>query len=399
MKYLQKILINKKIIIGLIITLSVIAALQSYLPGESYFEATGYNYTQYNNYKIFTHSYYHLINNQDIYQRFEAEHWDLFKYTPTFALFFGFFTLLPDWLGLIIWSLINSLVLVAAIYSLPNINTKYQTLILFIAVFELVTSLQNEQSNALITGLLVFSFVFLEKEKPMLATLVVILSVFIKLFGIVGFVIFIFYPKKLKLFLYALMWTLILLVLPLLVIDPDQYGNLLNSYIKMLGEDHSGSEGYSVMGWLSSWFSLNLNKFYIVLTGAVLLLLPLLKFNNFKDYYFRLLALCSVLIWVVIFNHKAESPTFIIAISGVAIWFIISPKNWINISLFVFAIIFSSLSTTDLFPRVVFNEFVHPYSLKAVPCIFIWFKILYDMFFFKETEYISGENGSLPDSP
>ena len=396
MKDLQKILINKKIIIGLIVVLSVIAALQSYLPGESYFEATGYNYTQYNNYEIFTHSYYHLVNNQDLYERYEAEHWDLFKYTPTFALFFGFFTLLPDWLGLIIWSLINSLVLVTAIYFLPKINTKSQTLILLIAVFELMTSLQNEQSNALITGLLLFSFIFLEKEKPFLATLMVILSVFIKLFGIVGFVIFIFYPKKLRMFLYSLLWTSILLLLPLFVIDINQYIKLINSFIKMLGEDHSGSYGYSVMGWLSSWFSLNFNKLYIVLTGAVLLLLPLVNIKYYKEYYFRLLALCSVLIWIVIFNHKAESPTFIIAISGAAIWFLISPKNWINISLFVFAMIFTSLSATDLFPRAVFNEFVHPYSLKAVPCIFIWFKIIYDMLFYEKTDYISDENTLLP---
>ncbi|MDR1417127.1 MAG: hypothetical protein LBJ57_06895, partial [Prevotellaceae bacterium] len=42
----------------------------------------------------------------------------------------------------------------------------------------------------------------------------------------------------------------------------------------------------------------------------------------------------KALIRMVIFNHKAESPTFVIAIAGVTLWFVHSKKSTLNIMLF-----------------------------------------------------------------
>jgi hypothetical protein len=89
--------------------------------------------------------------------------------------------------------------------------------------------------------------------------------------------------------------------------------------------------------------------------------------------------LASLLIWVVIFNHKAESPTFIIAMCGVSLWFFSVPFRWDNLVLFVMAFVFTSLSPTDIFPKYKRESFVIPYVLKAFPCILIWIKIQYEM--------------------
>ncbi len=148
----------------------------------------------------------------------------------------------------------------------------------------------------------------------------------------------------------------------------------------MLSNDHSSSYGFSVMGWINSWFALDLNKNVVVLMGAVLFLLPFALFSKYVNFTFKQLALCSVLIWIVIFNHKAESPTFIIAMTGVAIWFVTGKKNNIDNVLFGCALILTSLSPTVFFPKFLRDEYVFPYSLKALPCILIWLKILYDMF-------------------
>lgn len=84
--------------------------------------------------------------------------------------------------------------------------------------------------------------------------------------------------------------------------------------------------------------------------------------------------------WVVIFNHKAESPTYIIAMTGIAIWFVMSEKNKLNLILFASALILTSISSTDIFPRYLRNEFIRPYTIKALSCILIWLKIIYDLF-------------------
>lgn len=142
------------------------------------------------------------------------------------------------------------------------------------------------------------------------------------------------------------------------------------------------------MGWLHSWFALEINKNIVVLLGALVFLIPLLLFSKYKNYTFRSLTLASILIWIVIFNHKAESPTFIIAMTGVALWFVSSKKNTLNIALLFSAFILTSLSPTDIFPKFLREQYVLPYSLKALPCIFIWMNLIYDMLFL-EKEFIS----------
>jgi hypothetical protein len=151
----------------------------------------------------------------------------------------------------------------------------------------------------------------------------------------------------------------------------------------MLLSDHSASYGYSVMGWLNSWFGVELNKNIIVLSGVFIFLIPLVKFREYRQFTYKYLLLTSILIWIVIFNHKAESPTFIIAMTGVALWFTRSEKNIFNIILFIGAFVLTTLSPTDIFPRFLREEYVRPYTLKAVPCILIWAKIIYDMLVFK----------------
>lgn len=361
------------------------AALQSYFGSVGTVEYQGmvFPMTSYNNYVIFERSFFHLLDGEDLYKFFPAEHWDLFKYTPTFSLLFGFFAMFPTWLGMILWNLVNAFLLLYGVYLLSRETSLQKGLILIILLIELMTSMQNEQSNGLMAGLFVLGFALLENKKYFIATLCIVLSIYIKLFGIVAFSLFLLYPHKGKLTLYTVFWLVALFLLPLAFVDYDYYQGLFVSYLGLLTEDHAGSLGLSVMGWLSTWFHLDVNKNMVVLIGAIIFIVPLVKIKAYAAYDFRKLVLASVLIWVIIFNHRAESPTFVIAMAGVSIWFISSEKSWINKLLFILAFIFVSLSPTDIFPRFIRKEFVDPYVLKAVPCIFIWVKIIYDLIVFK----------------
>lgn len=360
------------------ILFALVASIQS-LIGTKTYQEDGVVYNRYNNYTIFEKSFEHLKNNQDLYILYPEEHWDLYKYTPSFSVFFGLFDILPDWLGLNLWNLLNAMLLLLAIYYLPNLSNYQKGLILVIILMELMTSLQNNQSNALIAGLIVLSFGLLERNKPFWATLCIVFSIFIKLFGIVGFSLFLIYPKKWKSALYALLWTGIFLILPLLFVDFEQNIKLYNSYLNLLITDFDASYGFSVMGWLHSWLSIEINKNMIVAIGVVIFMLPFYKIKMYKEFMFKYLIVSSILIWIVIFNHKAESSTFVVAMAGVTLWFVKSEKNILNIVLFVSAFIFTSLSPTDIFPKYLREEFVKPYILKAFPCMLIWFKIIYDM--------------------
>jgi hypothetical protein len=130
---------------------------------------------------------------------------------------------------------------------------------------------------------------------------------------------------------------------------------------------------------LKTWFHLDPPRSTVLLVGIALFCWPLMYVRRYRDFNFRLLVLCNVLVWVVIFNHKAESSTYVIAMCGVALWLLSQRTSGLNLALGALAFIFTSLSPTDLFPRSLKATLLVPYAVKAVPCILIWLKITYDL--------------------
>jgi len=337
-----------------------------------------------NNYRIFKHSFYHLLDSKDLYQSYPDEHNDLYKYSPTFAFTFGILAILPDVLGLTLWNILNALLLFIGIYYMPGISNKNKGWISLIVLLELIGSMQNEQSNALLAGLIILAFGLMERKKLFFATLCIVLSIYIKIFGIVAFALFLFYPHKLKFILYSAFWLMILFVLPLPFVGLKYLIASYNSWYYLLVTDHSVSYGVSVMGWLSSWFNFEINKLIIVIMGMIIFCIPLLRIKMYKTYIFRILMLSSILIWIIIFNHKAEPPSYIIAMSGIALWYVSMKKDVINSILLIMAFIMISILTTDIIPHDIRKQIVYQYVLKAFPAILIWFKIIYDMLVLKD---------------
>jgi hypothetical protein len=361
------------------VLISLVAAGQGLFGTHKVYVPGGLAYPDYNNYLIFRYSFFHLVQGKDIYQLFPADHYDLYKYSPTFALLFGFFAWLPDAPGLILWSLLNSLCLFAAILLLPGLDDKKKSWILLFCLLELLLSIQNAQSNGLMAGLIILSFALAERSKYFLSTLCLVLSVYIKIFGALAFVLYLFYPGKVKVIAYSIFWMVLMAVLPLAVIDSHQLVFLYHSWLNLLQGDHSASIGISLMGILQSWFSLDISKNGVVLAGLLLLFLPLVRIRHYKDYTFRLLMLASLLLWIVLFNHKAESPTFIIAMSGIGIWYFGQESQPLNLALLIGALFLVSLSVSDLVPHSIREHLVKPYRIKALIPLVIWCKLLYEL--------------------
>jgi hypothetical protein len=47
--------------------------------------------------------------------------------------------------------------------------------------------------------------------------------------------------------------------------------------------------------------------------------------------------------------------------------------------LFVFALILTSFSPSDIIPKFLKDNYIRPFALKALPCVLIWFVIIYEM--------------------
>jgi hypothetical protein len=126
------------------------------------------------------------------------------------------------------------------------------------------------------------------------------------------------------------------------------------------------------MGFVDIWFGLKLPNAWLQVAGVAVLLAPLVGRKRWSDFDWRLTYLSSVLMWVVVFNHKTESPTFVIAMFGVALWAVVEPPSPTRSIALALAFVLTSLSSTDVVPRYLRQEIVRPLAIKAIPIFVLW---------------------------
>ena len=375
MEKLSRLVKAKPLIIALWYGLSLFHVIKSVVLGHNHIH---------NNYFVFKYNFLHVINQQNLYAAYPANYFDLNHYGPVFAFVIAPFALLPDSVGVILWVVFNSWIVLKAIQLLPIKHEQY-LLILLLCAHEMMTSAANVQSNPLIAALIVLSFVFIKKEQDFWAALMIALGMFIKLYGVVGLAFFFFSNHKIKLIGSLIFWSVVLFVLPMVISSPafivqtykDWYADLVD---KNSHNVNSILVNISVMGMIHKMGAAQVSNLAVLLPGMLLFASSYLRFKAFKNVNYQLLILASTLIFPVIFSTGSESPTYVIAFIGVAIWYINTekPVSKLDMGLMIFAFILTSLSPSDIFPRYLKVNYVVPYALKALPCLLIWLKIIYE---------------------
>jgi hypothetical protein len=345
----------------------------------------GRRLTEYNNYVIFRCSWYHLLHGLNLYALYPAEHWDFYKYSPTFALFMGLIAWLPDVVGMALWNLLNVLALYAAIRLLP-FNNKVLCLLAWYVFNELLTCVSNCQSNGLMAALMIAAFACMEHRKVLWAALWLMVVAYIKVYGLIGCCLFLFYPGRLRAAAWCLLWAIALAALPLVVTPLHMLVWQYHNWATLMVADASAATGLSVNGLLQSWFGLMNAGRAVTVVGLLLFVLPFVRYRLYAHATYRLLILAMMLVWVIIFNHKAESPTYIIAVTGVGIWYFAMPWARWRTALLFFVLVFTSLSTTDFFPAYVRNHFMLPLRIKAFPCVVAWVAVMADVLLLSSPE-------------
>ena len=175
---------------------------------------------------------------------------------------------------------------------------------------------------------------------------------------------FLFYPNKLKFILWCAVFTVLTFLIPLCILyQKSIIFPAIQNWVKAVTEDASDkfiANSPSLIGINYTWLARPLNHFYIQLTGLILLFIPLYKtIKKETDTGFILLYLSFLMLFVVIFNHATESPTYIIATAGAAIWYAVSAKSTFNNILLILLIFGCILVPTDLYPAFIKNELLN----------------------------------------
>lgn len=338
-----------------------------------------------NNFIIFKQSFFHLQQQLNLYCIYPNEYWDHYYYSPTFAILVTPFALIPSLVAPFAWGLFDAGVLYFAIRKLP-IRSFYQNGVLLLSVNEMMNASGNLQSNGLIAGLIILSFIYLLKQKEHSATLSLLVGFFIKLYGIVGLAFFFFSKQKSKYILYLFLWTIILVLLPLSITSPefllqsykDWFASLsVKSNFDLTRDMYTNMVDVSIQGMIKRVFHLpTLNKFYFIIPGLILFASQYTKIKYFNHLVYQLYILCSVMLFLIIFNTGSESPTYIIGVVPICLWYVLQRKTTLVNTVFIIAIFFSSFSYSDLFTPWLRTNIMIPYALKVVGCFLIWVVIL-----------------------
>ncbi|MDX2130088.1 MAG: glycosyltransferase family 87 protein [Chloroherpetonaceae bacterium] len=395
-KALQLLLFPQWLIIAMVL-LCTLAAAQKVMLGDI------------NNYLIFKTSFEHLLAGKDLYLLHPEDHFDYYKYSPLFALLMAPFSLLPVALGASLWGALNAALPLWALHRLGNdydIETKKRSLLMLVLFLELLTSVQNMQSNGILLGMMIWGGfeIGLTREKQAASpgfisgTGILVLAAFIKPFAAAMGVIAILSRRLGGAVITGIIFFVGLFLLPLVILPWESLLTQYASWLNLLRWDNQESSGISFIGLMKTAFGFELNNTVVQAIAALILVIPfiyllfvlqketqqgkdneksentLVEKNGEWLREFQLLSIASVLVWVVIFNHKAESPTFVIALAGIylyALWSKMGVHDSLKKILIWGTFIMSTLSSTDLFPEPL-RVFWKENNLKVVPCLIGW---------------------------
>lgn len=371
---------REKTVLWLYLLISLIIGIQKYVGGPEKF----------NNFMIFRGGLGHLISHQNLYLEYPLEYFDLFLYHPSFCVYFIPFDTLPIPVSIVLWAMFCSSVLFFAIRSMP-ISYHCRLFFWWFILFELITSLHSLQTNPLIAALGLFTFVSLEKGKLKAAALFPVLAFCIKGYGVIFACLFLFYPGRRRYLHYFLIWAVILTLLPLPLTGLGYFLQVYRDWFALLLQDHAVNYGYSIMGLLKVW-SPGFNSdgvFLIQFIGLILFALTLSSYYLKERYHTqnqRMLLLAYVFLWVILFNHAAESSTFVVAVPGVVLFHIVHRESVRSLILVLVVFFFSVLAPSDVYPLSWRRGFFQPYLIKVIPCVIVWCVLQVQLLFDRENQ-------------
>ena len=340
-----------------------------------------------NNFAIFRWSFVHLVQGVDLYAPAPGQFDDQFKYSPTFALLFAPFTPWPFAIGLTLWNAANAGgVWYAVTRLLPPRQAAWA---LGLAFIEVLTTVQRAQSNALCAATIIMAFLWMRRGWQGRAAAAIALGAFVKIFPLAALA-FALWERRVARFAAIFAGVCVLFAAaPLAVTPPARLAEQYASWRAIEAQDardledacihcpqarYDGGGLYAgVMQQMRIWTGLPMPNWPVQLAGTLLLLLPLAtRWKDRADEDLRRRFLCSLLVYVVIFNHQSESPSFVIAMLGIAIWWAMSPRTWWRTAIVGLTVFVVSIGYSDAMPEWARQEVFTRYRLKTVPCAIAW---------------------------
>jgi len=342
-----------------------------------------------NDYAIFRASFWNLLANRDLYVlRLDQAH-DYFKYSPSFALLFAPFAVVPFVVGLFLWNVVNAL---AIFFSLRLLLPRDQwALAQALVSLSALRSIQSAQSNALVAALIITAFVLFERGWVWRAATAIALGTVTKLFPAVAIIFALPRPDRVRAVLATVLTIAALIALPLIVISPAGLAGQYASW-SALERTEAGLVGASAMALLRD-SGITWPAWPVQLAAcAIVLALLILRMRDWNDRSLRLQFLGFVMVFCVAFNHRAERQSAVIAVTGMVIWYLASPASAWRTALFAIVYFLVSVTGSEIVPAAI-KQILGPDMRLPLPLTILWLVMLGELIFARGDRLASAEAG------
>lgn len=336
--------------------------------------AISYAFGQSKNLRVFADAANDLLHGRDLYLGASV---DYFKYSPTFALLFAPIAWLPAWLGATLWGAIN---FGAAFLGIDRVveDDRDKRLALSTALAGILLVTDGDQSNLLVIGTMLLSFAAFERGRPWHAAAWTALGAHVKLFPALGALFALLHARPLRSLGALVVAALVLFLLPLLVLTPAGLAHEYASWRRLVQWDHA-NQGWSVMHLAERIGRMPVSNALLQTIGAFVLALPALLARRLgADARWRRGLLASMLVFVVLFNHRSEYASYVLSAVGLALWVTSapsrSPGRHAIVALALLApgpwLAFPDPSVTGIFAFLGAHRMFHP--ARVLPLLVAW---------------------------
>jgi len=356
----------------------------------------------YNNFQIFSHGSLDFWKGVNPYSDWNhlsilGKPLDLFLYGPLFSVLFTPFALLPGWLGVFCWNIFTYTLFFFSVFTLPDkFSFVKKKFIFFFTVLLLFATLLSVQFNPVVSALFLFSFSLLEKKKGFWAVLLILLSGFIKVYGIFQLAMLLFYPKFWKNILYCFLIVIVLILLPLIHIPANELVSYYQSWIITVTKHSDALRFYSIYRPIGLLFKSIEPYMGFISIGVffVILFFTLLRLKSFKESLaYRAQFLGIIMSWAILFGLSSERHTYVIAMVGYAIWYLsIVPTIFDKVLLWLNFVLLAVFPIDIICPWVVSNFVLAKLNMGVIIFAITWGVMVYKTYTSHPTIVRSGLN-------
>jgi hypothetical protein len=263
---------------------------------------------------------------------------------------------------------------------LPQQLDKYKHWIFLFLLSVVLQTVFCYQHNIIVAYIYIFAFILLERNKPVWAVLLIMISATTKVYGIAELAILLCYPKVWRNLGLALVFGCMLVCLPLLNQNFDNPFVLYQQMFDMIASHHSDTDFVGIL------FARGLKPLllpnYRLVQIVVFSLLAIAFFARYKRWgklCFRVEALGVITGFMIMFSDCPETHTYIIAFPFYAMAFWLRNKRtWIDWTLFWLLVVnFCILPTDVLCPAWLHNYIHETYWIDLYTYLLCWLRMIW----------------------